>query len=145
MNIFHSLLFHLRFFFWTLFLSVGNFLKNIFHKKEKESNREKDLALFEYEPGILKCVACKLCEVSCPAQAIIIDAGVDGAGRPYPSRFDIDMTKCVTCGLCEQACPVDAIGLVSRAVLSVNEKDKLYYQKDILIHNGRAHKERHFS
>jgi formate hydrogenlyase subunit 6/NADH:ubiquinone oxidoreductase subunit I len=142
MNIFRPLFFQFRFLFWAPFLSLKNFFKTFFHKKGNINTPDKDLALFESQAGQLKCVGCKLCEVACPAQAIIIDTWVDEKGHPYPSRFDIDMTKCITCGICEQACPVNAIGFVSRRVLSVDEKDKLYYTKDTLIHNGKPDLER---
>src|SRR3569832_2929961 len=58
--------------------------------------------------GEERCIACKLCEASCPAQAITIEAGPrrnDGTRRT--TRYDIDMVKCIYCGYCQEACPVD--------------------------------------
>ena len=65
-----------------------------------------ELALRRYPNGEERCIACKLCEAICPAQAITIEAGPrrnDGTRRT--TRFDIDMMKCIYCGFCQEACP----------------------------------------
>ena len=57
-------------------------------------------ALRRYPNGEERCIACKLCEAICPAQAITIEAGPrrnDGTRRAV--RYDIDMVKCIYCGL----------------------------------------------
>jgi formate hydrogenlyase subunit 6/NADH:ubiquinone oxidoreductase subunit I len=56
-----------------------------------------------------RCIACKLCEAICPAQAITIEAEERADGSRRTTRYDIDMTKCIYCGFCQEACPVDAI------------------------------------
>ena len=58
-------------------------------------------ALRRYPSGEERCIACKLCEAICPAQAITIEAEerVDGSRRT--TRYDSDMTKCIYCGFCQ--------------------------------------------
>ena len=60
---------------------------------------------FRYPTGEERCIACKLCEAACPAQAITIEAEERADGSRRTTRYDIDMTKCIYCGFCMEACP----------------------------------------
>ena len=135
------------FLLWELLQGLWVTLKGLFQRKvtinypeEKtpQSARFRGLhALRRYPNGEERCIACKLCEAICPAQAITIEAGPrrnDGTRRTV--RYDIDMVKCIYCGLCQEACPVDAIVEGPNFEFATETREELYYDKAKLLANG---------
>ena len=86
--------------------------------------------------GEERCIACKLGEAVCPAQAITIEAEPRDDGSRRTTRYDIDMTKCIYCGFCQEACPVDAIVEGPNFEFATETREELYYDKDKLLANG---------
>ena len=126
-----------------LFLTLKYFFKpkvtiNYPYEKGPLSPRFRgEHALRRYPNGQERCIACKLCEAICPAQAITIEAGPrnnDGTRRTV--RYDIDMVKCIYCGLCQEACPVDAIVEGPNFEFATETREELIYDKDKLLANG---------
>lgn len=133
----------MREFVSTFFLAMRYFFsakKTIAYPFEKGAVSPRfrgEHALRRYPNGEERCIACKLCEAICPAQAITIEAGPrqnDGTRRTV--RYDIDMVKCIYCGFCQEACPVDAIVEGPNFEFATETREELYFSKEKLLENG---------
>jgi NADH-quinone oxidoreductase subunit I len=81
------------------------------------------------DDGRRRCVACTLCMVVCPSNAIkAIVPMEDEAHEKHPAAFTIDLTRCIFCGFCQEACPKMAIKLNDLYELA-------QYEKSVLIHD----------
>ncbi|KPV76913.1 uncharacterized protein RHOBADRAFT_42126 [Rhodotorula graminis WP1] len=107
-----------------------------FEKGPVSSRFRGEHALRRYASGEERCIACKLCEAICPAQAITIESEAREDGARRTTRYDIDMTKCIYCGFCQEACPVDAIVESSNTEYTTETREELLYNKEKLLANG---------
>ena len=129
-------------FLGSLYMAINEFFipkKTInypFEKGKISPGFRGEHALRRYPNGEERCIACKLCEAVCPAQAITIESAQREDGSRKTTRYDIDMMKCIYCGLCEESCPVDAIGQGPNFEFSTETREELYYTKEKLLDNG---------
>jgi NADH dehydrogenase (ubiquinone) Fe-S protein 8 len=107
-----------------------------FEKGALSSRFRGEHALRRYPTGEERCIACKLCEAVCPAQAIVIEAEEREDGSRRTTRYDIDMVKCIYCGFCQEACPVDAIVEGPNFEYATYSREELLYDKQKLLENG---------
>jgi NADH-quinone oxidoreductase subunit I len=87
------------------------------------------------DEGEIRCVACKLCEVACPTQAIsIVAEPADDYGiERRPKVYNIDFMRCVFCGFCVEACPCDALRMGMKYELASYNRAGLIHTKEVFF------------
>jgi NADH-quinone oxidoreductase subunit I len=125
--------------FWLALREMGRRKATVnypFEKNPLSPRFRGEHALRRYANGEERCIACKLCEAVCPAQAITIEAEPREDGSRRTTRYDIDMVKCIYCGYCQESCPVDAIVEGPNFEFATETREELYYDKARLLENG---------
>lgn len=90
--------------------------------------------LVQDEDGEEKCVACGLCAVVCPPNAIELQPSeTDKVKERHPVSFEIHMGRCINCGYCEEACPKLAIEMSKMYELNTTNLDDMIYSKEVLL------------
>jgi len=68
------------------------------------------MLLTDPEKGIPKCIACGLCERTCPTESIKVTRAEEKVeGQRVSESFEYDMNTCMFCGFCIQICPSEAL------------------------------------
>jgi NADH-quinone oxidoreductase subunit I len=87
------------------------------------------------ENGIIKCVACELCEIACPSFAIKVVAKKSSLleREREPEIYEIDYLRCIFCGLCVDACPCDALHMTSKHEWVITSRKEAIWTKEMLM------------
>ncbi len=91
-----------------------------------------------WDDGLERCIACKLCQIVCPSQAIYVEAATNPRAKPisksqhYAKQFQLNMLRCVFVGDCEEVCPVDCIVLSREYEIAGYTREELIYTKERL-------------
>ena len=115
-----------------LFIAIKELFKpkktlNYPFEKGKISPRYRgEHALRRYPNGEERCIACKLCEAVCPAQAITIESTAREDGSRKTTRYDIDRLKCIKRGLCEETCRGDDIVKGRKCEFATHNREEIY-------------------
>lgn len=99
-------------------------------------------ALRRYPNGEERCIACKLCEVVCPALAITIESQERADGTRRTTLYEIDLFKCIFCGFCEESCPVDSIVETDQSNYAFLKRGEHILDKPLLLAIGDKYEER---
>lgn len=88
------------------------------------------LIMFHDDTGINKCIACGLCQNTCPNGSIkittenVLDEET-GKTKKKLVTYEYDLGCCMFCQLCVNACPKNAIGFINDFENAVFDRNKL--------------------
>lgn len=114
-----------------LLKGMGITLKRFVGKKVTVQYPEEKLPLSpRFRGGVLdlsveKCIACGLCAMSCPNQAIDLGTAVGENKKKHLTRYHYLSGRCLYCDLCIEACPTKAI------VWDKNYENSTYWRDDL--------------
>lgn len=99
------------------------------------------MLLTDPETGIPKCIACGLCERTCPTQSIEVTRAEQKLdGQSVPETYEYDMNTCMFCGFCVQICPSDALAHTQELEIGAYSKgDALILNLEQMLELGRKY------
>lgn len=105
--------------------------KTTLHVAKRHRGR---LVMKRDDSGVVKCVACTLCEKACPNGTIKILSEMvtteEGKKKRKLVDYQYDLGDCMFCQLCVNACNFDAIEFTNDFENSVFDRDKLVLHLD---------------
>ncbi len=74
-----------------------------------------------------KCIACGICVMECPNEAIYLEKGKDENNKNIPLAYKINLGHCLTCGLCVELCPTKCLKFTTEY------ESATYFKEDSLL------------
>lgn len=75
-----------------------------------------------------RCIACGMCERSCPSECIKVKGKkLEGKKKKIPVLFELDFTKCSLCGTCVEVCPVNALEFSQEYNLAAFSREAFHF------------------
>jgi len=90
------------------------------------------------ETGELLCTACGVCERTCPARAISIEAEGKGKER-HPVAYNVDYGRCMFCRMCVEECPFEALAMTGEYEYAIYDREGLVKGIEEIGAEGRPH------
>jgi len=142
-NYFAGLLYGVK----TLLTGMGVTIREFVSKKSTEQYPENRKTTLHVSPrhrgrlimphdenGAHKCIACTLCEKSCPNGTIKITSAMveteDGKKKRVLTDYQYDLGECMFCELCVNACPHGAIKFTNDFENAVFDRNALVLHLD---------------
>lgn len=73
-----------------------------------------------------KCIACGICVMECPNQAILLEKAKDENNKNIPTAYKINIAYCLSCGFCVENCPTKCIKFTTEfETATYNNKDSI--------------------
>ncbi len=99
------------------------------------------MQLTDPEKGIPKCIACGLCERTCPTQSLKVTRAEEKVQEQnVPQTYEYDMNTCMFCGFCVQICPTTALAHTPDLELGAYSKgEALVLNLERMLESGRKY------
>jgi len=86
------------------------------------------LLIKDEKSGLPKCVACGICERSCPSGCIKVQSEKkEGEKKKTLTGYNLDFTKCSLCGICVESCSFGAIEYSNEYNLAGLTREEFHY------------------
>ena len=74
-----------------------------------------------------KCIACGICVMECPNEAIKLVKCEDENNKNIPLEYKINLAHCLSCGLCVESCPTKCVHFTTEY------ESASYFKKDSVL------------